>query len=105
MTLLSFQDGERFIASSSALLHEAGITLTVGYDFAEYKTILQDARPDHLLGLPFDPETHDLNETNAFWIVGRNAKGDVMHTQAMRMLDLKGAKLAEYLRRSFVEFR
>ena len=45
MTLLSFQDGERFIASSSALLQEAGITLTVGYDFAEYKTCLLYTSP------------------------------------------------------------
>ncbi|MBQ0717181.1 hypothetical protein GLP59_01510 [Sulfitobacter sp. M220] len=104
MTLLSFQSGERFIASSSEALRKAGITLTVGYDFRVYKELLEDARPDHLIGLPFDPVAHDLSENNAFWVVGRNSKGEIMHTQAMRMLALKGAKLAEYLRRSFVEF-
>ena len=99
MTLLSFQSGERFIASSSEALRKAGITLTVGYDFRVYKELLEDARPDHLIGLPFDPVAHDLSENNAFWVVGRNSKGEIMH-----MLALKGAKLAEYLRRSFVEF-
>ncbi|SFT14388.1 hypothetical protein SAMN04488040_3423 [Sulfitobacter marinus] len=104
MTLHRFQEGDRFIANGMALLSQAGISLTVGYDFNEYTEILKEARPGHLLGMPFDPKLHEMNEDNAFWIVGRNAKGDVMHTQAMRLLDLGGTSLAEYLRRSFTEF-
>lgn len=104
MTLHSFQDGERFIANGMALLSRAEISLTVGYDFNEYQEILKEARPGHLLGMPFDPKLHQMNENNAFWITGRNAKGEVMHTQAMRMLDLKGENLAQYLRHSFTEF-
>jgi hypothetical protein len=104
MTLHSFQDGERFIANSMALLAQAEIDLTVGYDFDEYHELLKEARPDHLLGMPFDPTLHEMNQENAFWIVGRNAKNDIMHTQAMRMLDLQGMNLAEHLRRSFTEF-
>jgi|TARA_R110002012_G_scaffold49936_9_gene129334 hypothetical protein len=104
VTLHSFQDGERFIASSTSLLQQAGITLTVGYDFDIYKEIIAAARPGHVLGMPFDPTLHEMTKENAFWIVGHNDKGDIMHTQAMRMLDLKGNTLAEHLRRSFIEF-
>ncbi len=104
MTLHSFQDGERFIANSLGMLARAGITLEVGYDFDVYQNIITAARPEHILGLPFDPSVHQMSKDNAFWIVGYNAKGEVMHTQAMRMLDLAGNSLAEHLRRSFVDF-
>ncbi len=104
MTFQSFSDGERFIANSTNVLARAGIELSIGHDFESYRSILADARPDHILGAPFDPSIHELNPDNAFWIIGRNVKGDIMHTQAMRMLDLGGKNLAEYLRHGFRDF-
>ncbi|HEC71028.1 MAG TPA: hypothetical protein ENI28_04355, partial [Roseobacter sp.] len=104
MTLQSFQDDQRFAANCIALLQSAGISVTVGYDFDTYKEILEKARPGHVLGMPFDPELHTLTQSNAFWVVGRNGKGEVMHTQAMRLLDLQGANLAEYMRCSYTDF-
>lgn len=104
MTLHSFLDAERFIASSTGVLAAAGIELSVGHDFDHYRSILGDARPGHILGAPFDPEIHDMTPADAFWIVGRNSRGEIMHTQAMRMLDLNGQTLAEHLRHGFREF-
>jgi len=104
MTLHSFEDGDRFIANSTSLLNDAGISLTLGYDFDVYRDHLADARPDHILGMPFDPDLHQMTSANAFWIVGHNAKGDIMHTQAMRMLDLQGQSMADYMRHTFREF-
>lgn len=104
MTLQSFQDDQRFAANCTALLQSAGITVTIGYDFDSYRKILGKARPDHVLGMPFDPELHTLTQRNAFWVIGHNSKGEVMHTQAMRLLDLQGANLAEYMRCSYKDF-
>ena len=76
----------------------------MGTDFEEYKTLLAEGRPDHLIGAPFDPEQHTLDETNGVWVVGRDADNTIIHTQALRLLDLKHQPLSEYLRRGFQQF-
>ena len=104
MTLHTFQDGTRFLATSSDILARHGISLTIGHDFEEYRALLAQARPDHILGAPLDPDLHEMTAANAFWIVGRDIDGQIMHTQAMRMLDLEQRPLGDYLRRRFREF-
>lgn len=104
MTLHSFQFGERFVSNSLGHLQRYGVNLTIGYDFAEYRDVLKAARPDHELGAPFDPNIHDLNKHNAFWMIGTNRDGDIMHTQAIRMLDLAGQCVSDYFLKRFSEF-
>jgi hypothetical protein len=93
-----------FEAACSNVLLEHGMRLVVGSDFHEYSALVHSSRPNHLVGMPFDPDLNDLNETNAFWIVGLNDAGDVVHSQALRMLDLENATLGMYLLRNFRSF-
>lgn len=95
---------ERFAATGLSILERIGIDLQVGSDFEEYRTLLAEGRPDHILGAPFDPLRHDLNSVNAFWVIGRDASGKIMHTQALRLLDLNGVSVGTYLRKAFLEF-
>ena len=95
---------DRFEATGQAVLDRFGVTLTTGSDFEEYRDLLAEGRPDHIIGAPFDPERHNLNETNGLWVVGRDSNGVIMHTQALRTLDLKGKSLASYLRHGFRKF-
>ncbi len=104
MTLLTMNAGDRFVANSAEVFQRHGVILEVGYDFEVYRTLLKEARPDHILGAPFDPEIHELTAQNALWIVGRSAGGEIMHTQALRMLDLNGASVGEYFTSKFREF-
>ncbi len=104
MTLLTMNASDRFVANSTEIFQSHGVKLEVGYDFEVYRTILAEARPDHILGDPFDPNLHDMTPENAFWIVGRTSEGKVMHTQALRMLNLDGLSVGEYFTRSFREF-
>lgn len=104
MTLHNFDECDRFAAHSLQILADSGIKLTVGYDFEEYRELLKEGRPDHILGDPFEPNLHNINATNALWIAGRNANGHLMHTQAMRMIDTKGLRLADHLRYNFRDF-
>lgn len=104
MTLHSFQDGERFLASSQHVLNRIGVTLSVGSDFHDYRSQLAEGRPDQQLGAPFDPDHHKIDETNGFWVIGRDAKGRMIHTQAMRRLDLGAITLGDYMRNRFREF-
>jgi hypothetical protein len=104
MSYENFQTGQRFLASSTLELAAMGITVSIGSDFDAYKEILRQERPEQEIGAPFDPDLYDLNSKNAFWMIGRNQNGQVMHTQAMRLLDLQQGTLGEYLRSGFRNF-
>lgn len=104
MTLLTMQTGDRFVATSAEIFQRYGVTLEVGYDFEVYRDLLKEARPDHILGAPFDPQIHELTVENALWIVGRNVDGVIVHTQAVRMLDMNGMSVGEYFTQRFREF-
>jgi len=104
MTLLTLKSSDRFVANSAEIFQKYGVRLEVGYDFDEYHETLKTARPDQPLGAPFDPGIHDLSASNALWVIGRKACGEVIHTQALRMLDMQGRTVAEYFTRKFREF-
>jgi len=104
MTLVTLQSGDRFVANSSELFQHYGVEMEVGYDFHAYRDILAYARPDQELGAPFDPDTHNLTPQNALWMIGRDRSGDIIHTQALRMLEMNGQSVAEYFTRQFRDF-
>ncbi|WP_227270919.1 hypothetical protein [Roseobacter weihaiensis] len=104
MTIHTFSDDSFFTAASLDILSRYEVDLTIGDDFEEYRELLAEGRPDHILGAPFDPTLHDLNEKNAFWIVGRSADGTMMHAQAMRLLDTGTSSVGEFFRYNFRKF-
>lgn len=91
----------RFEAANLSILNRMGVSLTVGYDFEEFRQHVAEARPDHPLGDPFNPDLHDLTRQTACWIVGRDENDQIMHLHALRMLPLEGQSVAEYFRRNF----
>ncbi|MCX7566782.1 hypothetical protein OS189_10560 [Sulfitobacter sp. F26169L] len=104
MTMVTLQSGDRFVANSTEIFHQYGVQLEVGYDFEAYREILKYARPDQTLGAPFDPDVHKLTPQNALWVIGRNADGEIVHTQALRMLEMKNQSIAEYFTHNFRDF-
>ena len=104
MTIQGLSAEERFTATCQDILHRFGVKLTLGHDFEEYRTLMAQGREGHILGAPFDPSVHNLNKSNAVWVVGHDENGALMHTQALRLLDLNGDSLGGYLRRRFREF-
>lgn len=104
MSILSLTAEEKFAAKVKELLARTGVHLTTGDDFHEYQSLLAEGRPDHVIGAPFDPSLHRLNDKNAIWVIGRDNDGKVMHAQALRTLNLQGRNLGTYLRQSFRDF-
>lgn len=104
MTMHAFNDDNFFRAASMDILAQCQVTLTIGSDFEQYRSLLAEGRPDHILGAPFDPDLNDLNEKNAFWIVGRSENGTMMHAQAMRLLDTGVSSVGEFFRYNFKKF-
>ncbi|MBW4707299.1 hypothetical protein KX928_05815 [Roseobacter sp. YSTF-M11] len=104
MSFHSMNEGAQFVATSRDILLQNQITVTIGTNFLEYRQLLRDERPQQVMGAPFDPDVHDLNHKNAFWLIARDSDGLLMHTQASRLIDLKQQSLSGYMLKKFREF-
>jgi len=104
MTIQFSANAAPFIATSRDILVAQGIKLTIGSDFDEYSEIVAQERPMQKLGAPFDPSTHELRESTAFWMIGRNEDGELIHTQAAKRIQLGARPLSSYLLRQFRAF-
>ncbi|MEM7721653.1 MAG: hypothetical protein AAF376_04715 [Pseudomonadota bacterium] len=79
-------------------VEELGIRIEVGDDFAEYRARrLQQVGRGPIYPM-FDAASSYVDHTNGFWICGFNDAGDLIHTQAVRALDLSGISLVDHLR-------
>jgi hypothetical protein len=96
--------GAQFVSTINDIARSKGIILHTGTNFDEYAELVAQYRPQSPLGAPFDPKLHNLDQSNAFWIAGRNDNDELVHTQAVRLLDLKQQTLAEYLKDNFRDF-
>lgn len=104
MTIQFPRDAAPFIATSRDILRQYGIEITIGSNFKDYSQIIKSERKVQNLGAPFDYEKYDLQEKDSFWLIGRNAEGDLIHTQAAKKVHLKGKTLAQHLLTKFRDF-
>ncbi len=78
-------------------LETAGMRIEIGDDFAAYR-LLRNAQKDRPIIYPmFDVACSYVDKSNAFWICGFNDKDELVHTQAMRLLDLSGMTLGQHM--------
>lgn len=104
MTIQFPGNGAPFIATSGTILDSHGIEIIIGGDFEEYAKIIENERPVQKLGDPFNHKKHRLNATNAFWLIGRNEDGELIHTQAFKTINLSQMPLSKYLMRQYRKF-
>lgn len=79
-------------------LEEAGMHLEVGGDFAAFRR-LRNTQKDRSAVFPmFDVASSYVDASNALWICAFDDDNELVHTQAIRMLDLGDRTLAEHLR-------
>jgi len=78
-------------------LEQAGLKVEIGDDFAKYRAY-RSQQPDRGAIYPmFDVASSYIDHTNGFWICGFDSSGELVHTQAVRLLDLSGISLATHL--------
>ncbi len=78
-------------------LEAAGMHVEVGDDFATYRAYRSgqvDRGPVYPM---FDVASSFVDAGNGFWICGFDPGGELIHTQAVRMLDLSDVTLGEHL--------
>lgn len=78
-------------------LESAGMRVVIGDDFSEYR-IYRNAQTGRSPIYPmFDVASSYIDESNGFWVCGFDEAGDLIHTQAVRLLDLSGVSLGQHL--------
>ena len=85
------------VANVAKELETAGMRIEIGDDFAAYR-LLRNAQLDRPAIYPmFDVASSYVDKSNAFWICGFNERDELVHTQAMRLLDLNGITLGQHM--------
>lgn len=97
MSALGLYTMIRNVSNITNEVSAAGMRLEVGDDFAVYRK-LRNAQEDRSPIYPmFDVACSYVDRSNAFWVCGFNTEGELVHTQAIRRLDLNNTSLAEHL--------
>lgn len=104
MSIIDVSVLDRCLATSEDELRKAGVYLTTGYNFREFKEISKVARPSHKIGAAFDPDQGFGDGDCALWIAGRDKAGKVMHLQALRSMSIGEVTLAEYFRHNYRDY-
>lgn len=95
---------ERFQALADDTLMRLGLTATYGTEFGEFAERAFTARGGHGVSAAFDPMLCDLTPETAFWVTCEDARGEIVHTQALKFIDLQSKSLSEYLTVNFTGF-
>ncbi|SMY10100.1 hypothetical protein [Flavimaricola marinus] len=75
----------------------SGIRIQIGDDFATYRSLRTRQSDRGPIYAMFDVASSYIDRDNGFWICGYDATGELVHTQAVRLLDLSGGTLATHL--------
>ncbi len=95
---------ETSVVTLPSSVHEFGVSITIGYNFEVYRDLVESTRENYRIGHPFDPDRHALGKGNGLWIIGRNPAGEIIHTQASRVLELGDLSVSDYLSENFADF-
>ena len=87
----------RYVSAIAAIAESRGIHIRVSSDFGEFKKTLNEQPEAPPVYPMFDPACSYVDWTNGFWIEGVDDQGTLIHTQAVRRLELSGHTLAEHL--------
>lgn len=78
-------------------LERAGMRIVVGDDFAEYRIYRSSLAGRPPIYPMFDIASSYIDSSNGFWICGFGPNDELIHTQAVRLLDLSDVSLGEHL--------
>ena len=99
---------ERYDTILSELIQIAfsrGVFLRIGKDVEEFKTIAKSIDEKGSVNPAFDPQYSDVSEHNVIWMTGHDRTGDVIHTQAIKLIDLTKTTLERHLTTDLEDYR
>lgn len=78
-------------------LEQAGMRIEIGDDFSEYRLYRNGQSERKSMYPMFDVARSYVDESNGFWICGFNEADELIHTQAVRLLNLSGVSLGHHM--------
>ncbi len=78
-------------------LGQLGMRIEIGDDFSEYRLYRNTQTDRNPIYPMFDVASSYIDDTNGFWVCAFNEADELVHTQAVRLLDLTGVSLAHHL--------
>lgn len=88
----------RFFLLADKAARDRGVSLSLSTDFELLEEINKSNRPSwHRLVPCFEHHVGGINAKNGFWLIGRDAQGEIVSTQAARFFDLGSETLADHL--------
>jgi len=79
-------------------LETAGMWVEIGSDFTLYRRLRAKQNDRSPIFPMFDVASSYVDGSNAFWVCGFNEHDELVHTQAVRLLDIGKMNLADHLR-------
>lgn len=79
-------------------LEQVGIRVEVGDDFQRYRHYRAQCQSRAPIYPMFDIEKSYIDHTNGFWVCAFEPGGDLIHTQALRLLNLQDISLDAHLK-------
>jgi len=104
MSIHNTFEGAQFIAETADIAKETGVSLQIGTCFAEYGKLVSTHLPEHLVGQPFDHSQNNFTPDSGFWIAGWNKSGVLVHKQAVRIIEMAGRTMADYMAQSYTQY-
>lgn len=95
----------RYVADLEDYVRRTGLRLTYGQDFSAFRDKLKGQPLRHPINPAFDPECCHLPDGDGFWIIGHDRKGEIAHSQAIKLLQLDGGTFEQHLNRRLWDFR
>ena len=93
-----------YISSCITRIAAAGLILEIGSDFKIFSNAIEKHTARSPVTPKFNPDIERLDETNAFWMLGRNEHNEIVHTQAIRLMDIGNKTLAEHALEEFPNY-
>ncbi len=94
-----------YIAGTEKVVSELGITIEVGSDFEFFCSIPKQQPERHDVSPIFDPSECAVSASNGFWLIGRNISGEIVLTQAIKLVPVGDAGFLSHLSENLADYR
>ncbi len=95
----------RYVSDLTDYTKQSGIRLQYGHDFAWFRDTLKHQPLRHPINPAFDPDRCRLPDKSGLWIIGYDRNDNIVHTQAIKLLQLEGGTLEQHFQRRLWDFR
>lgn len=87
-----------------AMVKSLGVVIRIGSDFTEFREISERQPLKNFVNPAFNPDHCDISATNGMWITGHNNTGEIVHTQAIKLLDLSESTLDQHFQQNLADY-